>query len=268
VASLAATAAFTGGLPAATASEPSPSYAFASYSSAPVGSTTGAQLVAWREARSAMQAADEALAAAGDVVADIEASGLDIGEAHPTVDTAALQDGLTRLQSAMGELSPVLLPAVTEDVLVLTTAAADRTAVLRTGLDAATAKKKAAEEAAAKARLAAAAAPAGVGTGDNSPAAAQAAARAMLAGFGWGDDQFGCLVALWNKESGWNYLAYNASSGATGIPQALPGGKMASAGADWQTNAATQVRWGLGYIAGRYGSPCNAWNHSQSVGWY
>jgi hypothetical protein len=73
---------------------------------------------------------------------------------------------------------------------------------------------------------------------------------------------------LWNKESGWRVNAYNSGSGAYGIPQALPGSKMASAGADWQTNAATQIKWGLGYIKGRYGTPCGAWGHSQSVGWY
>ncbi|GAA3595280.1 hypothetical protein GCM10022198_18910 [Klugiella xanthotipulae] len=80
--------------------------------------------------------------------------------------------------------------------------------------------------------------------------------------------EFDCLVALWNKESHWNVYANNASSGAYGIPQALPGSKMASAGADWATNPDTQIRWGLGYITGRYGSPCGAWGHSQSVGWY
>ena len=104
--------------------------------------------------------------------------------------------------------------------------------------------------------------------GGTSPADAQATARGMLAGYGWGDDQFGCLVSLWQKESGWNYQAYNRSSGAYGIPQALPGSKMGSAGADWQTNPATQIAWGLGYISGRYGTPCGAWGHSQSTGWY
>jgi len=108
----------------------------------------------------------------------------------------------------------------------------------------------------------------GYAAGGTSAGEAQSIARGMLGGYGWGDDQFSCLVALWNKESGWNYQAYNASSGAYGIPQALPGSKMASAGADWQTNAATQISWGLGYISGRYGSPCGAWDHSQSVGWY
>lgn len=100
------------------------------------------------------------------------------------------------------------------------------------------------------------------------PGSAQAIAYQMVLARGWGDDQFACLVALWNKESGWRVNAYNASSGAYGIPQALPGNKMASAGADWETNPATQIAWGLGYIGGRYGSPCGAWGHSQSVGWY
>lgn len=100
------------------------------------------------------------------------------------------------------------------------------------------------------------------------PGSAQAIAHAMLQARGMGDDQFNCLVALWNKESHWNVYAHNASSGAYGIPQALPGEKMASAGADWATNATTQITWGLGYIEGRYGTPCGAWEHSGSVGWY
>ena len=102
-----------------------------------------------------------------------------------------------------------------------------------------------------------------------SPSGAQAIARDMMASkYGWGADQFGCLVSLWNKESGWSVSAYNASSGATGIPQALPGSKMASAGADWATNPATQIAWGLGYIADRYSNPCGAWNKSVASGWY
>ena len=95
----------------------------------------------------------------------------------------------------------------------------------------------------------------------------RAIAQAMLNARGQGS-QFSCLDQLWNRESGWSLTASNASSGAYGIPQSLPGSKMASAGADWQTNAATQITWGLSYIAGRYGSPCAAWAHSQSSGWY
>jgi hypothetical protein len=100
------------------------------------------------------------------------------------------------------------------------------------------------------------------------PGSAQAIAYDMVVARGWGDDQFSCLVSLWNKESGWRVNAENTSSGAYGIPQALPGSKMGSAGSDWATNPATQISWGLGYISGRYGTPCGAWGHSQSVGWY
>ncbi len=100
------------------------------------------------------------------------------------------------------------------------------------------------------------------------PGTAQAIAYDMVLARGWGDDQFACLVALWKKESGWRVNAYNAGSGAYGIPQALPGSKMATAGADWETNPATQITWGLGYIGGRYGTPCGAWDHSQRTGWY
>ncbi|MHA3704594.1 aggregation-promoting factor C-terminal-like domain-containing protein [Jatrophihabitans sp. YIM 134969] len=97
---------------------------------------------------------------------------------------------------------------------------------------------------------------------------AQSIAHQMVLARGWGEDQFSCLVSLWNKESGWNVHASNGGSGAYGIPQALPGSKMASAGPDWQDSAATQITWGLGYISGRYGTPCGAWGHSQSTGWY
>jgi len=96
----------------------------------------------------------------------------------------------------------------------------------------------------------------------------QQVAEAMLASFGWSASQFSCLDPLWAHESGWSVTAYNAGSGAYGIPQALPGSRMASAGPDWQTNAATQIRWGLEYIQGTYGSPCAAWDHEQATGWY
>ena len=100
------------------------------------------------------------------------------------------------------------------------------------------------------------------------PDSAQGIAREMLLARGWGDDQFSCLVKLWNKESGWRVDADNPRSSAYGIPQALPGSKMASVGADWRTNPATQITWGLGYISGRYGTPCGAWSHSQAKNWY
>lgn len=99
-------------------------------------------------------------------------------------------------------------------------------------------------------------------------AAAKAYAASVLPSYGWGAEQFRCLDLLWTRESSWRADAYNASSGAYGIPQSLPGSKMASAGADWRTNAATQINWGLSYISGRYGTPCAAWAHSEAVNWY
>ena len=93
-------------------------------------------------------------------------------------------------------------------------------------------------------------------------------AERMLGQFGWSSSQFSCLQPLWEHESGWSVTAENPTSGAYGIPQSLPAAQMASAGADWQTNAATQIRWGLTYIQGRYGSPCGAWAHEESSNWY
>jgi hypothetical protein len=96
---------------------------------------------------------------------------------------------------------------------------------------------------------------------------AQQIAMGMLGSFGWSSGQFSCLDSLWTRESGWSVTAQNPD-GAYGIPQAYPGSKMAGAGPDWQTNAATQIRWGLGYIKGMYGSPCGAWSHELATGWY
>lgn len=93
-------------------------------------------------------------------------------------------------------------------------------------------------------------------------------AESQFGQYDWSSSQLSYLIELWNRESGWNYKAYNASSGATGIPQALPGDKMASAGSDWQTNPETQINWGLSYIQGRYGSPQAAWAHETQYGWY
>jgi murein DD-endopeptidase MepM/ murein hydrolase activator NlpD len=140
--------------------------------------------------------------------------------------------------------------------------AAARAAAAGAAAKTAAARQAAAAKAAAKQRAAqqqAASAPSG------SP---QQIAEQMLSQFGWSSGQFSCLQPLWAHESGWNPYAQNPSSGAYGIPQALPGSKMASAGGDWQSNPATQIRWGLSYIQGNYGSPCGAWAHEQATGWY
>lgn len=101
----------------------------------------------------------------------------------------------------------------------------------------------------------------------SNPDAARALGRTMAAAKGWGSEQFSCLQSLWNKESGWRVSAANPS-GAYGIPQSLPGSKMATAGPNWQSNARTQIAWGLKYIGSVYGTPCAAWGHSQATNWY
>ena len=246
---------------------------------------------------SALSSARAAIADARTVTDDIAASGLEVEGGQTPVDTTELAALADRLESL--DITPtILLPDLTADTVAETASVSVQAAALRGRLDAAIQKKaeeeaaakaaaeaaqKAAEEAAARAaaeaqaaaEAAAAAKKAQASTAapavnvNVDPASAQGIARSMMAAsYGWGDDQFACLVSLWNKESGWRVNAQNKSSGAYGIPQALPGSKMGSAGADWATNPATQIAWGLGYISGRYGTPCGAWGHSQSTGWY
>lgn len=123
-----------------------------------------------------------------------------------------------------------------------------------------------------------------VGTGDAKQISVQLATAAKATGtketnqhyaklfiaqeYGWNDKQFTCLVSLWNRESNWRAAARNRHSGATGIPQALPGRKMAAFGSDWKTNPVTQIKWGASYIAKRYDTPCGALSHSHARGWY
>lgn len=104
--------------------------------------------------------------------------------------------------------------------------------------------------------------------GTPSAGTAKAFAFRLSAQLGWGQDQYSCLVKLWERESNWRVNAQNSSSGAYGIPQALPGNKMASEGIDWMSNAETQIRWGVKYIKSRYKNPCSALVHSNQVGWY
>ncbi|MFD0888592.1 lytic transglycosylase domain-containing protein [Streptosporangium algeriense] len=96
----------------------------------------------------------------------------------------------------------------------------------------------------------------------------KAIASRLVARRSWSRDQFQCLDSLWTRESNWNHQAHNPSSGAYGIPQALPGSKMRGAGGDWRSNPVTQIHWGLRYIKSRYGSPCGAWGHFRSSNWY
>ncbi|MFD6698444.1 MULTISPECIES: phospholipase [unclassified Microbacterium] len=218
------------------------------------------------QVRAALDTAKTAMADAATVNADVKASGLDLGQGRKLVDVTGLtsaHDVLSAGTAEKGAVHTALAVAVTD----YSEKVESQVAEVRTNLNNAVAQKQAADAAAAQAAAADQAA-AEAQAAANTPDGARAAAQQIMAGeYGWGDDQFQCLNSLWNKESGWNYQAYN-SSGATGIPQSLPGDKMASAGDDWQTNATTQIRWGLGYISSVYGTPCSAWGHSQATNWY
>jgi len=224
------------------------------------------------DTRSAVSTAEAAASVADALSDEVAASGLDVGTTVK-VDTSTLEDRIDALDDA--EVMPLLLlDSRMEEAAAETRRVVSETGVLRDAFTAAQQKKaaedaaraaaeqKAAEEHAAQEAAAALAAA-------NTVDGAKATARQLMAStYGWGGDQFSCLESLWTKESGWNYQAYNADGGATGIPQALPGSKMAAAGADWQSNAATQIAWGLGYISSAYGTPCSAWSHSQAMNWY
>lgn len=215
--------------------------------------------------------------ALNNVVATADIS---LGTVTTAVDFVELRSDVRLLEGA-DDLSSQRLAELTDDVTAGTAAVGGRTDALQNALTTARVNKaaeearlkaeaeriaaeKAAKKAAEDARRAAEALAAG-----NTPDGAKATARAMAAErYGWGEGEFSCLVSLWTKESGWNYQAYNQNGGATGIPQALPGDKMATAGSDWRTNATTQISWGLDYIQRAYGSPCSAWGHSQAVNWY
>ena len=231
-------------------------------------------------ARTTLAQARVALAEAEAVTAAVTDAGLDLGSEPTDIPTRDLRDAAERLAELDViplVLAPDAMTAVAAATKKVAASAADVRERLNAGLAqraAETAAAVAAAEAAAQAQreaeaAAAAAAAAAAQAAANTPDGAKATARQLAAAeYGWGDGQFSCLESLWDKESDWDYQAYNPSSGATGIPQSLPGDKMASAGPDWQTNATTQIRWGLDYIARAYGTPCAAWGHSQSTNWY
>jgi type II secretory pathway pseudopilin PulG len=148
-------------------------------------------------------------------------------------------------------------------VLLAEMAEARQAAAQRAAVAAAAAAARAQQQAEQQAAQQQAAPPAVVPSGT-----AQQIAMSMLSSYGWSSSQFSCLDSLWNVESGWSVTATNPTSGAYGIPQAVPGSKMASAGPDWQTDATTQITWGLDYIQSTYGSPCGAWAHEEADGWY
>jgi hypothetical protein len=193
----------------------------------------------------------------------------EVASAHLDTSVDTSQEELDRDQ-AVSVLSAVAEKQRQERAAAEAAAAAKAEAEVRAKAEA-EARAKAEAEAAAEAeeeRQARAEAASRALARSRSPAGAKELARAMIGEYGWGDSQFSCLEKLWTRESDWNYKARNPSSGAYGIPQSLPASKMASAGSDWRDNPETQIKWGLGYIDDRYGSPCAAWGHSEDTGWY
>ncbi|WP_260855770.1 hypothetical protein [Curtobacterium sp. 9128] len=192
-----------------------------------------------------------------------------LANANDKTDTAALERDITSLTKASqrsgGTLTERIAATVdtTQDVAQASADQDKQDADARVAAAQAAAAQAAADRAAADAAAAAAAKAAA-----NTPAGAKATASALAASqYGWGAAQFQCLNSLWTKESGWDYRAHNPS-GATGIPQALPGSKMGTIAPDWADNATTQVTWGLQYIKAAYGTPCAAWSHSQATNFY
>ncbi|OII22986.1 hypothetical protein [Curtobacterium sp. MCBA15_013] len=187
--------------------------------------------------------------------------------ANEKTDTGVLERRIDALDDYR-KLSGAALTSRISSTVDATTAVADASAAQ----DKRDADAKAAAAAAAKraaAERAAAAEAARKQAAANTVEGAKATASSLASSkYGWGSDQFQCLDNLWTKESGWNYQAVNANGGATGIPQALPGSKMATIASDWRTNATTQITWGLQYISDAYGTPCAAWSHSQASNFY
>jgi len=206
------------------------------------------------------------------VIAVMAVIGVAVGAAVFSPGSGAF-DVAQAVEAVPGSHTMVLLEAEREQLTAMTTAARTVTVV-------ADAKLASPSQVAAADPPASSGATAGVGDGTvgggvvyvtstpPDPNTAQSIAYNMLSSFGFSPSTyFGCLVDIWNRESGWSYDAENAS-GAYGIPQALPGSKMASAGADWETDPATQIRWGLGYIKAIYGNPCSAWAFEEANGYY
>jgi hypothetical protein len=198
------------------------------------------------------------------VVAAIAVIGVAVGAEIFAPGTSAFS-AIQALEAVPGSRTMTLLEAEREQLITMTAAARTLDVVAKPKL-------------ASPATVAAANPTPATGTGTGGiiyvastppdPHSAQAIAYNMMPSFGFSPPTyFGCLLDLWNRESGWVYDAENPS-GAYGIPQALPGSKMASAGADWETNPATQIRWGLGYIKAIYGTPCGAWSFELANGYY
>lgn len=235
-------------------------------SSAPDPSATADHAAA--EQAAAAEAEQAAAAEAELAAAGVEAEAT-IGSAQGVLVSAATKVDTTALEASVTQLADYKVLSL-DRVLELTDHTRSTTQATADAVASADAAQAAADEAAAaEAAAAEAAAAEAAAARANTPDGARALGAELAASLhGWGGDQFVCLDKLWTKESSWIVDADNPSSSAYGIPQALPGHKMASAGGDWATSARTQIVWGLDYIKSSYGSPCSAWSHSVAVNWY
>jgi hypothetical protein len=179
----------------------------------------------------------------------------------------AVATGVVQSPTAAVNLADSLSP-VAADAKPSSTDVQHRSVVVSRSEDRTTVDRRAGTDPTKQAALGLTAGPAVSGRESLSAQDPQAIAQALLPSYGFDSSQMSCLVPLWMGESGWRVNAENASSGAYGIPQSLPGDKMASVAADWRTNPVTQIKWGLEYIKSSYGSPCGAWGFKQSHGWY
>ncbi|MEV5145028.1 transglycosylase SLT domain-containing protein [Streptomyces sp. NPDC052727] len=217
-----------------------------------------------------------AVTAVGSVVGVASGSTAQTNDAEATAADTTLLADIPAGQQAQVQTASLTQQADAQAIAADVSAKKDaEEAARKAAAETAIAKKELAEKAAKEAKeRAEAKAAASRGTdvrdsssfpvqGSYSVAQIQAMARQMVGG-----GQFQCFSNIVDHESSWNYRAVNASSGAYGLFQALPGSKMASAGADWQTNPATQIKWGLNYMNSRYGSPCQAWSFWQANHWY
>jgi hypothetical protein len=177
------------------------------------------------------------------------------GVVQSPTSAVSLADSLAPAAASAGTTSGDV-----QDRSAVVSRSADRTAV-RTD-------RRAGADPAKRAALGLTAGPAVGGQENLSAQDPQAIAEALLPTYGFSSSEMSCLVPLWMGESGWRWNAENPSSGAYGIPQSLPGDKMATVASDWRTNPVTQIKWGLEYIKASYGSPCGAWDFKQGNGWY
>ncbi len=205
-----------------------------------------------------------AVTTVGAVVGVASGSEPTAAAAQPVADSAALDNIAATQQADDAQVASLSQQVETQQAAADAIAKKAAQEAARKKAAAEAAKKKAEAEAKAKEAAAKKLAAEAASTGNYSVSAVQAMAQSIIGN----STQYQCFSWIVSRESGWNYRATNASSGAYGLVQALPGSKMASAGADWRTNPATQIKWGLSYMNNRYGSPCGAQQFWEANGWY